>query len=32
VVNGIRKEDAVTTDLTDEQWTVLEPLIGEMAR
>jgi transposase len=32
VVNCICKEDAATMDLTDEQWTVLEPLIGQMPR
>jgi len=32
VVSCIHQEDATTMDLTDEQWQVLEPLIGDMPR
>jgi hypothetical protein len=32
VVSCIAQEDAVAMDLTDEQWAVLEPLIGELPR
>jgi transposase len=32
VISCIFEEDAAAMDLTDEQWTVLEPLIGELPR
>jgi hypothetical protein len=32
VVRCIHAEDAVGTGLTDEPWTILEPLIGAMLR
>jgi transposase len=32
VVSCVLKEDAATMDMTDEQWDIVEPLIGELPR